>query len=212
MRSVCSQTGASGGQIGRGELGQRVDAGPQLRDALGRQRLAQLGEVQGEEREGEALRGERLRRGDADLAAAAGVERTVGLARELRAHLVADRERERAALARDPLRGDRVGRLARLRDGDRERAVVDHGIAVAELRGVLDVHGEPGPLLDQEAADHAGMARGAAGRDRRRGRCASSCSSVRPVSSTTSPPSSRSPMVSRSASGCSWISLSMNVS
>ena len=41
---------------------------------------------------------------------------------------------------------------------------------------------------------------------------ASSCSSVRPVSSTTSPPSSRSPMVSRSASGCSWISLSMNVS
>ena len=41
---------------------------------------------------------------------------------------------------------------------------------------------------------------------------ASSCSSVRPVSSTTSPPSSRSPIVSRRASGCSWISLSMNVS
>ena len=166
MRSVCSQTGAVVGQVGRGELGQRVDAGPQLRDALGRQRPAQLGEVQGEEREGEALRRERLRRGDADLAAAARVERAVGLARELRSHLVADRERERAALARDALRGDRVGRLARLRDGDRERALVDHGIAVAELGGVLDVDGEPGPLLDQQAADHAGMAGGAAGRDR----------------------------------------------
>ena len=123
-----------------------------------RQRAAQLGEVQREQREGQALRRERLRRGNADLAAAAGVERAVGLARQLRAHLVADRERERAALARDALRGDRVGRLARLRDRDRERAVVDHGIAVAELRGVLDVHGQPGPLLDQEAADHAGVA------------------------------------------------------
>ena len=80
--------------------------------------------------------------------------------------MVADRERERAALARDALRGDRVGRLARLRDRDRERLRVEHREAVAELRRVLDVDGHPRPLLDQQTADHAGVAGRAAGRDR----------------------------------------------
>ena len=61
--------------------------------------LRDLREPQREQREQRDLRGERLRRGDADLEAAARVEHGVGLARDLRAHQVRDRERPRALLA-----------------------------------------------------------------------------------------------------------------
>ncbi len=38
----------------------------------------------------------------------------------------------------------RVDRLARLGDGEQQGVVVDHRVAIAELRGVLDAHGQTG--------------------------------------------------------------------
>ena len=55
-------------------------------------------------------------------------QHAVGVARGLRAHHVRHREHRRAALAREPHRGQRVGRLAGLRDADHEVARPDHGL------------------------------------------------------------------------------------
>ena len=54
-------------------------------------------------------------------------------------------------------RRQRVGRLARLRDDDRQRAVVDDRVAIAVLRAVVHLHRHAGQLLDQVLADEAGM-------------------------------------------------------
>ncbi len=109
---------------------------------------------------------ERLGRGDADLAAAAGVQGGVRLARELAAHHVGDREDARTARPRHALGGDRVGRLARLRDRDRERLRVEHGTAIARLGRDVDLDRDARPLLEQVAADEPGMVGRAAGGDR----------------------------------------------
>ena len=63
------------------------------------------------------------------------------------------------AMLRAPLRlrlaqrGERVRRLARLRDHDGERAIADNRVAVAKLRAVVDLDRQPGQLLDHELAD-----------------------------------------------------------
>ncbi len=62
-------------------------------------------------------------------------------------------------------RGQSVGRLPRLRDGEAERARGDRRIAVAELGRGLDVCGKAGQTLEQVTPDHAGVRSGAAGHD-----------------------------------------------
>ena len=79
-------------------VGQLVDLVEDEADLVRRQRPAHLGQLQRDQVEQRDLRRERLRRGDADLEAAARVERRVDLARDLRAHHVRDRDRVRAAL------------------------------------------------------------------------------------------------------------------
>ena len=79
------------------------------------------------------LRGEGLGRGDADLGAGVGVERAVGVARD-RASTTLQMARTGAPRALRLLeRGQRVGRLARLDDGDDQVAGADDRVAVAEL-------------------------------------------------------------------------------
>ena len=74
-------------------------------------------------------------------------------------------EHRGAALAREPHGGQRVGRLARLRDADDEVARADHRVAVAVLGGDVHLHRDPRPLLDRVAADQAGVVARAAGDD-----------------------------------------------
>ena len=71
----------------------------------------------------------------------------------------------RAALAREPHGGERVRRLAGLRDADHEVALAHDRVAVAVLRGDVHLHRHARPLLDRVAADQAGVVRGAAGDD-----------------------------------------------
>ena len=72
----------------------------------------------------------------------------------------------RAPFSRRELhRLDRVARLARLRDPDHERVLVDHRVAVDPLGGDVRLDGDPRPLLDHVPADDARVVRGAAGED-----------------------------------------------
>ncbi len=146
-------------------LGQLVQAIEDEVDLLLRQRATDLREPKRQQAEQRDLRGERLRRGDADLDPAARVERRVDLAGDLRAHHVRDRERARAALAREPYRVDGVARLARLRDPDHERVLRQHGVAVDPFARDVGLDGHARPLFDDVPADDARVVRGAGGDD-----------------------------------------------
>jgi hypothetical protein len=56
-------------------------------------------------------------------------------------------------------------RLARLRDPDHERVLVDHRVAVDPLGGDVRLDRDPRPLLDHVPADDARVVGGAAGED-----------------------------------------------
>ncbi len=58
---------------------------------------------------------------------------------------------------------ERIGGLARLAEDEHERPVVERGVPVAELAGVLDFHRQVGQPLDQVFADQGGVPRGPAG-------------------------------------------------
>ena len=70
--------------------------------------------------------------------------------------------RLRSLAPRVPRGLQRVDRLARLRDGERERVGAEDRVAVAELAGDLDLDGQPGPVLDRVLRHEARVVRGAA--------------------------------------------------
>ena len=191
------------------QLHQRVDVLAALRR---RQRAAHFGELQREEVERDQLRGERLGRGHANLRAGVRVDRAFGLARRHAADDVADGEAAGALALGFAQRRQRVGGFARLRDGDGERLVVDDRIAIAVFGAVVHFDRQLRELLDHELADERGVPRGAAGEQRdlvdrladRRRRSPSRSRYTCPVSSEARPST-----VSRTACGCSKISLSM---
>ena len=128
---------------------------------------------------------------------------------------VGDRQHRRAALARQAHRRQRVGGLARLRDPDHEVA-----------RGRRPGCGSGTRRRCRSRPAGAPTPRSRSGRSGRRGRrcrrrrSRSACTSARIASSsapsssrsTPSPRAVRSAIVSATASACSWISFSMNVS
>ena len=67
--------------------------------------------------------------------------------------------------ARVAYRLERVGRFAGLADGQHQRLLVEHRVAVAELGGHLDLHRDPGPVFDRLLADQPGVVGRAAGND-----------------------------------------------
>ena len=69
----------------------------------------------------------------------------------------------RAAIAQ---RGERIGGFARLRHEQGRAAGVERRLAIAELRGDIDIDGEPGPSLEPVFSNQAGIERGAARRQR----------------------------------------------
>ena len=147
------------------QCGIRLRASDELLEPLGRERAAQLGHPQAQQVHRRDLGDERLGRGDRDLEPGAGEQHAVRVARGLRAHPVGEGEDGGAALAGEPHGGERVGRLAGLRDADHQVAGPDHGVAVAVLAGDVHLDADARPLLDRVAADQAGVVRGAAGDD-----------------------------------------------
>ena len=183
---------------------QLVDLVEDERDLVRRQRLAHLRQLQRDEVEQRDLRRERLRGGDADLEARSACRATESTSRVICEPIMFVIATVRAPLSRGELhRLDRVARLARLRDADHERVLVDHRVAVDPLGGDVRLDRDARPLLDHVAADDAGVVRGAAGEDDDPAQLASSSSDRPSPSSTSVPWRTRSPIVSATASGCS---------
>ena len=129
------------------------------------QRASGAGELEADQVHEPGLGGEGLRGGDADLEAGARQQGRVHLARDLRAHLVRDRDGPGTALAGELHRLDRVARLPRLRDADDEGVLVDDRVAVDPLARDVRLDRDAAPLLDHVPADDAGVVRRPAGDD-----------------------------------------------
>ena len=152
-------------QHARHRVGARLELGVLAGDLVGVLRAERLRQRQPDQVAGDDLRGERLRRRDTDLGAGVGVEHRVGLAGDLRAVGVADRQHAGLLLAGVAHGLQRVGGLARLGDRDDERGAVEHGVAVAELAGHLDLDRDAAPVLDRVLREQARVVRRAAGDD-----------------------------------------------
>ena len=96
---------------------------------------------------------ERLRGGHGDLRAGLQEEDPIRFPGDRRTDGVGHGDHRRPALPRQPGRRDRVGRLARLGDGDHEGAPVDRRGAVAELGADRRPRRDPEPVLDRGRAD-----------------------------------------------------------
>ena len=119
--------------------------------------MPQPAEIQGQHRQHDALRRERLRRGDADFRPGVQINAAVGFLGDRAADDVANRQR-RMPLALDlAQRGQRVGRLAALRDREQQRVAIHRRVAIAQLAGVFHFDRNPGELLDQIFADQRRM-------------------------------------------------------
>ena len=122
-------------------------------------------EMNREQRERDGRARERLGRDDGDLGPRVQVDAAAAFARDRAADDVDDPEHA-AALALDLLHGgERVERLAGLADGDVQRVVLDHGVAVAKLGRRLRVRRYARELLDELRAHHARDVRRAAAQD-----------------------------------------------
>ncbi len=78
-------------------------------------------------------------------------------ARNHRSHHVANRQRLRAFLFRFALRGEGIGRFARLRNHDRQRLWGNDGVAIAELASVIHFHRNARQPLNNKLARQARM-------------------------------------------------------
>src|SRR5262249_28068813 len=79
------------------------------------------------------------------------------------AYNVGDRDDRCTALASQTRGRQRVGCLARLRDGDTKGIRPDDGVGIAVLRGNAGLDGDARPTLNSVLAEKAGVVRGAAG-------------------------------------------------
>ena len=133
--------------------------------AVGDRQVADPAELQGEQREPDVHRGQRLGGRDRDLGAGVQVDAAVALAGDRAAHHV-DQADAPAALAVDLLDGEQgVDGLAGLADRDVERVRLDDRVAVAELARRLGVRRDPGQLLDELGAHLADVVGRAAAED-----------------------------------------------
>ena len=144
---------------------QAVDLVEDELDLVGGQRRAGARQLEPDQVHQPDLRGERLRRRHAHLEPRARVEDGVDLARDLRAHLIRDRDGARAECPRELHRLDRVARLAGLRDADHERVGVDHRPPVDPFARDVGLDRDAPPLLEHVTPDDAGVVGGAAGDD-----------------------------------------------
>jgi hypothetical protein len=112
------------------------------------------------------LAGEGLGRGNADLGARERRQHDIGFTRNGGFAHIDDGKNVLPLPAAIAERGERVGGLARLRHEQRGPAGIKHRLAIAELRGDIDVDRKPRPALEPIFGDQAGIEGGAAGRQR----------------------------------------------
>ena len=118
----------------------------------------ELGERDDQHAERRELRRECLGRSDADLRAGARQQHQLRFAHQRALRHVADRQaRQVAGLLRHAQRGERVGRLAGLRDRDEQRVLRHDRIAIAILARDLDPARQARDLLDVVLRDGAGV-------------------------------------------------------
>ena len=118
-------------------------------------------EVEGEGVQQQHRGGHRLGTRDGDLGSGAEVEGGVGDTGGLRAGRVAEGDLGAAGAACLVHGGESVDGFAGLGDGDDERALIEDGLAVAELGGVIDLGGDAGEAFEVVAADERGVRGGA---------------------------------------------------
>ena len=148
--------------ISVGDRLDRIDDG----QAVGEREVPEPAQVERQQGQDGDLGRERLGAGDADLGAGVQVDAAVGLAGDRAADGVDDRQGRMPPPLRLAEGAQRVGRLARLAEDEDERPVVERGVAVAELAGVLDLDRQVGQPLDQVLADQGRVpARAAGGED-----------------------------------------------
>ena len=112
------------------------------------------------------LAGEGLGRGDADFGTGQRRQHGLAFARDGRGRHVDDGERVHALRLGVAQRRQRIGGLAGLRNEDREIALAQRRLAVAEFGGDIDFDRHAAEPLEPVFGDIAGIARGAAGDDR----------------------------------------------
>src|SRR6516162_4503851 len=113
-------------------------------------RAAEMDRKQGQHGD---LGGEGLGAGDADLRSGVKVDAAVHGSGDGAADDVADAERALSLAFRFAQGGQRVRSFARLSDADDDRVLLHGRIAIAELRGVFDLDGDAGKLLEWMLAD-----------------------------------------------------------
>ena len=148
-------------------VGQRLEDLHERADLAGVQRAPQLRKVERKHLHGHDLGEMGLRGRHADLGPGMRVEHRVGLTGHRRVDHVRDGEDlrlvRRAAGEADRLH--RVERLAGLADADHERARAEHGVAIAELAGDIDLARHAGPMLQRILRHEAGVEARAAADD-----------------------------------------------
>ena len=112
------------------------------------------------------LCGEGLGAGHTDLRTCVGQDRALRITHQRRARHIADRGGARTTRSRFLQSRKSVGRLAGLADRQRQSAALDHGVAIAKLTGVIEIHRHTRDLFDHVARDHARMQRCTAAHNR----------------------------------------------
>ena len=134
----------------------------QARLVLGAQHAARAPERDGETGEHGQLAGEGLGGGDADFGTRQRRRDQFAFARDGRGRHVDDRKNVLAFALGIAQRGQRVRRLAGLRDDDGEPVALHRRFAIAEFGGDIDVHGQARETLEPVTRDQPRVIGGAA--------------------------------------------------
>ena len=149
--------GVEGLELAADDLGHGGEVAHMAGEVVVADAAADAGGFEGEGEEGGDRGRERLRAGDAPFESGVGVDGAVGDAGGLAAGGVADRDLGGAAGARDVHGFQHVHRLARLANRNDKCLGAEHGLAVAELAGVVGIGGKAGDLFEVPASDHGGV-------------------------------------------------------
>ena len=122
-------------------------------------------QMRGERGEHCQLAGKGLGRGNTDFRPGMGGQQQVGLTRHAAGRHVDDDGNGLAIVLAMAQRSERIRRLARLRNEQRQPAFLQHRIAVAELACDIDIDGNAGEGFEPIFGDHPGVKAGAAGDD-----------------------------------------------
>ena len=159
------------------DLARQGNQRPQMRShRRRRQHAARLGNPQRQQILPDQHRREGFGRGDADFGPGMQHQRARrGYPRRLTAHRIDDGQRTHAGAAGQFHGRQGIGGLAALTNGDEEHVCIQHRLAVAELRGVIDLHRHTGNLLDHVFTDERGVPGSTAGSHHHRRDVAQPC-------------------------------------